>query len=113
MSAAQGRQLFDESSTLKCALDMMPHPAGTEFASVDFEFWYAVGFDEYISPRSLFDIEQLLYTSIEQDTLWCTEIVEQKTSPDSRTRRRDQAGVRRLGVVTCTPGKKDEETYCT
>jgi hypothetical protein len=115
--------------------------ATTVFGSVDFEFWYAVGLTEstILDDIRIFELEQLLYTTIDEDVLWCSsgeegvdqdQLVQSMEGEDteggggtSRTRRRslqaDEAssmveevgGV--IGPVLFTPGRKDEVTDST
>jgi hypothetical protein len=100
-----------------------PHDAeqtSSDLTNFDFEYWYAIGTDGDVSMQTLFQVEQLLYTSIDQSILWCTEIhdsaVTQSLDNENRKTQEDaskeSAEVRRLGVVTFTPGVLDEFTEC-
>jgi hypothetical protein len=111
-------------TTLQCQIGAATshdddHPS-SELTNYDFEYWYAIGTDGDISMQTLFQVEQLLYTSIDQSILWCTEIqdsaVTQNLDVGNRKAQEDttkESGeVRRLGVVTFTPGVLDQYTEC-
>ena len=57
-------KVFDPS-TLKCEIGF--HRDETKLVSVDFEFIYAIGTTEQVS---MFELEQLLYTSIDESLLF-------------------------------------------
>lgn len=80
-----------------------------ERTGMDFEYWYAVGSVGPLTGRTLFKLEQLLYTSIEEEKLWCTYIYPIEQVEGSEVLQR---GFERLGVVTFTPGASDEPTEC-
>lgn len=82
-----------------------------ERANADFEFWYAVGTTGSMDALTLFKVEQLLFSSINENDLWCTQIY--NTTEDVVTGNRDLQAVQRLGIVTFTPGSKDAPTECT
>lgn len=86
------------ASNLTCTIGS--HWDESERVTVDFDFFYAIG---TTSDVRMFDLEQLLYTSIDQSLLWCFEIKQSKNDP-----------TRRLGIVTFTPGTIDSfmETPC-
>jgi hypothetical protein len=76
--------------------------------NVDVEFWYAVGTSGPLTALKLFKLEQALYTSIEEATLWCTQI-----APfDVEGNRALSEETPRLGVLTITPGLPDVPTEC-
>lgn len=82
-----------------------------DLVSVSFEFWYAVGTQEpnvIDNATALFDLEQLIHTSIDAESLWCTIVAQDTTTTTGVRRRRQQESVHRLGVVTYTPGRPDQ-----
>lgn len=109
----------------------LPDPSAllvdSSLVSVGFEFWYAVGVEEpdiLEKGTTLFDLEQLIYTSIDTMALWCRDIASNSTIeelgesqggsqryleesiPSVSSSKHDFA--RKLGVVTFTPGRSDE-----
>lgn len=125
-------------ATLKCQIDASQEAKATVFGSVDFEFWYAVGLagkSSELDDIQIFEIEQALYSSIDEEVLWCTSSVESddptgqeaimsiedssvedSLSGEGGLRKRaflqDSAGGTVLGPVLFTPGRKDEVTDC-
>jgi hypothetical protein len=130
-------------ATLKCNIPSTTTTtkvSTTVFGSVDFEFWYAVGLNEstILDDIRIFELEQLLYTTIDENVLWCAGNGEQRVDEEplpmegedtegdgwaSRTRRRslqaDEASSiveevgGEIGPVLFTPGRKDEVTDST
>jgi hypothetical protein len=91
-----------------CELD---RGIGDEVAheNVDVEFWYAVGTSGPLTTLNLFKLEQVLYTSIEEATLWCTQIPPFNVVEGNRVLSEE---IPRLGVLTVTPGLPDVPTEC-
>jgi hypothetical protein len=80
-----------------------------EHENVDVEFWYAVGTSGPLTALSLFKLEQVLYTSIDEATLWCTQIAPFGIVEGNRALSEE---IQRLGVLTITPGLPDVPTEC-
>jgi len=70
-------------------------------ATVDFEFWYAMGTstNRTIGLRRMFEVEQLLYQAVDQDVAWCTGVVNSQVGSSTQ----------RVGMITLTPGLSDEQ----
>lgn len=127
-------------AVLKCQIDGSSLETSTVFGSVDFEFWYAVGLtgSSMLDDLRIFELEQLMYSSINEEVLWCKRSVEQDDptgqeavmsnenesvedstegtqSGEGRLRKRAlQNPIEEtvLGPVLFTPGRKDEVTEC-
>lgn len=129
---------------LKCQIgaENKPKDAVRTIKNVDFDYWYAVGSTGVIDPIKMFNIEQLLYNSVEDDMVWCWEDIDdnedppssatdsdagrklqtalfatemkQQSVPSKKFKRRATAEQSRiLGIVTFTPGTMDKETSRT
>lgn len=92
------RQLIENGLSAALCEVATDHPANVELTNTDFEFWYAIGTSGSMDAVTLFNVEQLLYTSIQADVLWCTPIT---------------GSSQLLGVVAFTPGIADTPTECT
>lgn len=103
-----------------CDLGSDSYSHDVKRANLDFEFWYAIGTTNGVSmvdARKLFEVEQLLYTSIHENVLWCTAIISGPNATGAgignRRRERQLLPTPRLGPVTFTPGITDTVTECT
>jgi hypothetical protein len=123
-------------SNKKCSIENNP---ASVVRSVDFEFWYAVGLTNstVLDDTGLFELEQMLYTSIDEQVLWCIsredrddQVDKLSTEEGDDTENSGGAGTRRrrflseanvsstakqevIGPVVFTPGRKDEVTDST
>lgn len=95
-----------------------------EIASIDFNFWYAMGVDQPLAMMDLLKLEQQLFQAIEKHFLWCWsdgETLEEAQSHNNPgrmlteadvTRKRFTAEARNLGIIAFSVGGLDEQTSC-
>jgi hypothetical protein len=82
--------------------------ATSTLENLDVEYWFAIGttankFDDL----SLFQLQQYVYTSVEESNIWCTSSSTASSSDSNST------ATSRLGVITFIPAVLVPSTNCT
>lgn len=125
-----------DASNLKCQIGVERSNAEEDIASIDFEYWYAIGSTtKIIDTMKMFKLEQLLYTNTEDDMVWCWEDINNNNNDgpvvasleegnDSNRKRNlitkqkvlrkrlSSSFSRKLGIITFTPGNEDKISKC-
>jgi hypothetical protein len=109
------------ASTLSCQMGGADPTYGVaDIVYTDFYFYYAIGIKDTLDTQEMLYLEQVLYSAIKGDLLWCwrdeTGAKASRQAPGNRVllrseKSRERVG-RELGIIAFTPGGLDRATEC-
>ena len=80
----------------------------TIFTNIDVEYWFAIGTTaNKFNDLTLFQLHQLVYTSVQESNIWCTSTTTTSSSDGNST------ASSRLGTITFMPVHLVPSTNCT